>query len=116
MEQPYSLIELFDGREDAWITVKGEQPIEGRLTYKGGYVQHFKWEDRDGRRIKQSAGKEIIDVEGYFQTSDERAAGLFDSEKKPWELELPFFGRVESEWIFLRKTGKEGVYSVRSAP
>lgn len=83
MEQPYSLIELFDGKEDAWVPVRGELAVEGRFTYKGGYVQHFEWADVGGRRIRRPCGREIVDVEGYFQTFDQRAAGLFANEKKP---------------------------------
>jgi len=115
MDQPLSLIELFSGREDAWVPIKGEKAVEGRFTYKGGYVQHFEWATVDGRQIKNPSGKEIIDVEGYFETSDERAVGLFVNEKRPWGIELPFFGQIVADLVYLRRTKKSGVYAVRSA-
>ena len=96
--------------------MKQGEDIEARLTSKGAYAQHFKWVDHNGRRIKQNAGKDVFDVEGYFQTRDSRADELFDNDEQSWKLEFPLFGVMEEQWILIRRTRRAGVFAFRSSP
>ena len=115
MDQPVSLIQLFESQDDGWITVEGQAPIEVRLTMKGAYAQHFKWEDRDGRRLKRPSGREIVDIEGYFQTTDARAHTIFEGPERALQLEFLFFEDMAREWITVRRTRKAGVFGLRSS-